>query len=451
MLRVLWITVKSFRENTIMFRASALTYVTVLSLVPLVAVTFTLAKGMGFYKSLRQDTIGPYLDSMFGAAGEGGEAGGASSMAELRGMIDGLLDAVETTNFASLGAVGLAALFYAVIRLMGTIEQSLNIIWNVQKSRTFLRKVSDYLTMILITPLFLFTAVGVSTGAKSNRFTESLYDFFSIQVGEEKIDPVTGLVENRVGLENLIDFLLQFTPYFTMWVGFTVVYLVVPNTNTKFSSAVIGGIFAGTLWNFIQQLFVGGVIKVATYNSIYAGFVSFPILMIWIYFSWVTVLLGAEVASAHQGEEAYRHIALSRPTDHKFKEVLAMRVVARIARAFQRGDEAQSASELAESLNFPVRATAEVIEPLRAHGVLVAVDRGGLEDSLLPARALESITVKNVLDALKGTIGPVEVPSEAPVDRRLDELLAGLDSEAAQSAHNVSLRELADMEVTRVD
>ncbi len=426
--RIGWVTARSFSENAILFRASALTYVSILSLVPLLAVSFSLAKGFGFYKSLREGAINGYLDNVLGTAGA---AQAGNSLNELRGTVDAILDYVEKTNFTSLGAIGLALLIYAVVRLLATIEKSLNVIWHVQKSRSFVRKISDYLTMVVLAPVFLFVAVGVSGAARSSEITAQIYDWLSVDIGG-----------NRIGLQNLVDFLLRFTPFFTMWIGFTVVYLLVPNTRTKVTSAILGGIFAGTVWNLVQQLFISGMLGAAKYNAVYAGFVSFPILMIWIYTSWVTVLLGAEVASAHQSIEAHRHVAMSRPTDHRLREIVALRGISRIAAAFQRGEPLRTASGLAEELNVPPRAVQETLEQLVQHDVLARVERGA-EDAFVPARALDTLRVKDVLDALKGTRGDVELESMRPSDRRLDEVLRGLDREVENSALNLSLRELA--------
>ena len=159
--------------------------------------------------------------------------------------------------------------------------------------------------------------------------------------------------------------------------------------------------------------------------------------------SWITVLIGAEVGAAHQSEPSYRLIAHSRPADHAFKELVALRAMTRIGEQFLRGGEPWTAVRLAGELGVPLRPVEEVLDALLARKLLV-VTTAGKEDALLPARDLESITVKSVIDALKGTTGPVEVPQHAGVDHQIDRILAGLDQELLDSRHNRTIRSLAE-------
>lgn len=436
--RVLWLTIRGFTQDNCLFRASALTYVTVLSLVPLLAVSFSVAKGFGFLETLRTETIDPFLNDTFGPAeaGEGvvanpGEATGTGSEGtqELRNTLDDLLTFVQETDFSGMSAVGLLLLIYAVLRLLGTIEKSLNTIWGVHKSRTFVRKVSDYLTIVIVTPLLLLAALAIKPGP----ILEAIDAWFGIE-GEG--GGGTG------GLSALFASVLPAASLVATCLAFAFVYMTIPNTRTKLLSALLGGLLAGVMWQLAQVAFVNGLIKVADYNAIYVGFASFPILMIWIYVSWVTVFLGAELAAAHQGEPAYRQIARSHPEDHSFKEVVALRLVARIAGAFLTGGAPKTVSQLASELALPVRSCLEVVTNLVEHDILVRTETSG-ESEVLPARALDSITVKNVLDALKGTVGTVDVPSDSWLDKHLDGLLQTLNEEASESPANCSLQELA--------
>lgn len=489
-LRVAWLTLKGFNQDNCLFRASALTYVTVLSLMPLLAVSFSLAKGFGFYSAFRAGAIDPFLDESFGpritvtaesgqaadqadeeqtpgpvesdltdaatvveSEGESDEevkpigvedleevgevlADAAAEVAEspsvgaqeLRSTVDGILDFVEGTDFTGLSVFGLGLLVYAVIRLLGTVEKSLNLIWGVQKARSFVRKIADYLTIVVITPLFVFTAIGVTTAVQSSSLIQ-------------RVDEMLGLAEADVGLASLIQFVLRFAPLIAIWIGFTFVYMVMPNTRTKLVSALLGGVLAGTLWQLAQLGFIKGMIGVGEYNALYVGFATFPIFMIWIYISWVTVLLGAELAAAHQGEPAYRQVALSRPTDHSFKEIISLRVMARIAQQFLEGGKPLTASEIADHLRIPARSAIDVVSALVRHELLAQTDESG-EPGLLPARSLEQITVKGVLDALKGTAGKVEVPSDSGQDRRLDALLDSMNEELERSSSNLTFLEL---------
>ena len=426
--RVLYLAARGFFGDRCLFRASGLTYYTVLSLVPLLAFSFSVAKGLGAYEKLRGETIEPFLDEMIGQAAADQAAptldgAGNPGATELRHAIDRVLEFVERTNLSSLGTVGLLILLYTVVKLLATIEQSFNEIWGVTRARPWLRKFSDYLSIVVIVPLFLGAATSASTAAQSN----SIVTFLS----------------ERLHMGTLIDFYLKISSLLAMWIGFTLVYLFMPNTRTRLRSCLIGGVVGGTLWHGAQMLHVKLQIGMANYNALYSSFAAFPIFMIWIYLSWVTVLLGAEFAFAHHNEPTYRQLALSRHYDQSFKEVLALRLVLRVARAFLHGQAAPSIWQLAETLGVPEHTIGEVVRKLRAYNLL-ATTESDADARLLPARDIDSIRVKDVIDALKGSDGRPDFPACDAADRALDELYAAWEQDGCSSSRNLSLRELAE-------
>ncbi len=431
--RVVYLAAIGFTRNRSLFRASGLTYYTVLSIVPLLAFSFSVAKGLGAYERLREETIEPFLDQTIGEAPPPSEAVPDSEAAagqpepvgsgELRVAIDRVLEFVERTNLSSLGMVGLLILLYTVVKLLSTIEQSFNEIWGVIRARTLLRKFSDYLSIVVVVPLFLGAATSASAAAQSGTI-------------------VTFLSE-KMGLGPLIDFWLKISSLVAMWIGFTLVYLFMPNTRTPVKSCLIGGVLGGTLWHLVQILHVRLQLGMADYNALYSSFAAFPIFMIWIYFSWVTVLLGAELAFAHHNEPAYRQIALARRYDQSFKEVLALRILARVASSFLSAGDPPSVWELAKSLEVSEHTIREVVLKLRDHHVL-ATTESEADARLYPARDLDSVRVKDVFDALKGSDGRPDFPTTDAGDRALDELYANWETQARTSAHNLTLRELAE-------
>jgi len=228
-----------------------------------------------------------------------------------------------------------------------------------------------------------------------------------------------------------------------MWLGFAFVYMFMPNTKTRVLSALIGGIVGGSLWHLAQILHVEFQVGMANYNALYSGFAAFPVFLVWIYASWVTVLIGAEFAFAHQNEPAYRQIARSRHHDHAFKELLALRAMARVAVAFLEGRAPYSIQALADSLGVPARSVDEIVARLRDHEI-VAIGDEDADPSVLPARALERITMKQIVDALKGTRGRVEIPAADPVDERVDALFASFEEDREHSRTNRTLRDIAE-------
>jgi len=329
---------------------------------------------------------------------------------------------VQETKVASLGALGLVILIWAVLKLLGTIERSFNHIWGVQRPRTFLRKFTDYLAMVVVAPIFLFTATAITTAAENHGVTEFL--------------------RAKLHLGMFLDLLVEGLPLISLWVGFTFVYMAMPNARTRIGSAILGAVVGGTMWHLTLLMQIKFQVGIAQYNPIYASFAAIPIFLVWIQFSWVAVLLGAEVCFAHQSEPDYLRVARSRPSDHAFRELLALRAMARIGQRFLSGGAAWTSDELATELAVPVRPMEEVIDVLVQRGLL-SVAPTSKQDAFLPARDLETITVKSVIDALKGTSGPVDVPSRAKADQRIDHILATLDQEIADSRSNATIRSLA--------
>jgi len=414
-------------KDECLFRASALTYITVLSLVPLLAFSFSVAKGFGFYQQLVDGTVVPFLDRTFGKLADPAAGIVPGPTHEVRMAFARLLDivgnVVEETRVTSLGTFGLVILGWAVIKLLGTVERAFNQIWGVQRPRSLLRKISDYLTIVIVTPIFLFTAAGLTALAQDSGLVEVL--------------------RLRLLLGPVLDFLVRFLPLISLWIGFTLVYLTMPNTRTRLVSAVVGALVGGTLWWLTLFLHLQFQVNVARYSAIYASFAAIPIFLIWVNISWVTVLFGAEVCFAHQSEPSYLRVAAARPSDHAFLELLGLRAMSRIGQRFLAGREPWSASELAASLAVPQRPLEEVLSILVQRGLLAALP-GPQEESFLPARDLETITVKSVTDALKGSSGPVDAPASAGVDREITRIIETLDREAERSQSNATLRALSE-------
>ena len=268
--RILYATVRGLRDKRVNFRAAALTYFSVLSVVPFLAFAFSVIKGFGFYQRLVDESIRPYLQLTFG---------GNPSL--LQGF-EKLLGFVEQTDFSKLGTVGILVLAYTSISLLSTIETALNDIWDAKSSRPLLRQVTDYTTLLVVTPLLMLAAVAFGTAAKSSG--------------------VVKFLSQTMGLGTLIDFALNFVSLVFSCVALTALYMIMPNVRTGFRSAALGGLTAGLLWQGALLLYVKVQVGVASYNAIYAGMGAIPIFLAWLYVSWLIVLLGAQLAASHQNE-----------------------------------------------------------------------------------------------------------------------------------------------------
>jgi membrane protein len=231
-------------------------------------------------------------------------------------------------------------------------------------------------------------------------------------------------------------------PLLAVWFGLTFGYLTLPNTRVRILSAVIGGIVAGTVWQAIQVLHVSGQIHLARYNPIYSSFAALPMLLLWIYLSWGVFLSGAELAFAFQNESAFTSMARTGKVDQAFRERIAPRLAGRIARAFLAGQRPPTTGELAGQLGVAPRTVAQVLDTLCGANLLARTSLG-IDDGYLPARDPETITVLDLVFALRREEGASTPPTRSRLDERVDRVLSALDDENARSLSNHTLRELA--------
>lgn len=423
--RVLYLSWRGFVDDRVRSRASALTYITALSLVPLLALAFSVLKGFGFYQTLLDEELNPFLDRLLGPVHQPEVFPGAvltsNPEAGLREAVDEVLALVSATDLKGLGAAGLVVVLWAVMRLLGSVEGAFNDIWGVHKARSILRKLSDYLTIVIVAPVFLVLAVAFRASI------ESTFDTPASMVG-------------------LLEFALRAAIPVGACATFTCVYLVLPNTRARFASALLGGLVAGVLWLLTVTFYVQFQVGVANYNAIYAGFAALPVFLVWLQLSWVIVLLGAEVAFAHEYEPAYRGLASYQKLGHGALEHLALASMTRITEDFLSGAGPRRSSALAAELGLSPQPVDELLSSLATAELLVAAaeeDGAGSGGGYVLARDPETITVKCVLDALKSGEGDAEVRAGSAVDVQVERLLSKLGAEAEGSVYNLNLREVA--------
>lgn len=428
--RVVYLATSGFLHDQCLSRAAALTYTTVLSLVPMLALSFAIAKGFGFYETLLRESINPFLDGTFGRVATTDDfvlAPQSFAVDErshaVRVALMQVLEFVQRTDVSALGWLGLALLVFTVLKLLSSIEGTFNDIWGAQRSRSWVRKLTDYLAMLVVTPMFLFVATGFTAAAKSSAVFVWLHE--------------------NAHLAGFIEFAFRALPLLALWAGFTFVYMALPNARTRFRSALLGAVVGGTLWQLTLLVHLEFQVGIARYNAIYSGFAALPVFLMWIHFSWVAVLLGAEVCNAHQSEPACTFPSDANEDEPAFREALALRCLGRIGEAFLSGAPAWSVGRLAQDLSLTPRPVGDVLRTLVERG-LVSESLADGDHVFLPARDLGSITVKDVLDALRGKSGFDAAPSTAPVDDVVDRTCAGLDRDVHESRHNRTLRSLAE-------
>ena len=400
-LKVLCLIWKGFIKGAIHLQAAWLTYMTLLCIGPFLAFVFSLAKSFGV-----QDRLKPLIiDNLAVGQGE---------------IVAGIFKYIETTNLATLGTIGLIILIAVVINMMGFIERALNDIWGIKRSRNLFQKFRDYISVGIIFPILILAAVGITASYSNLPFLARIKDTFLV-TGVSKI-------------------FLRLLPYMTLWFAFTFVYTFLPNTRVHFRSALIGGIIGGTLWQAAQWFYIHFQVGVARYSAIYGTFASFPIFLIWVNVSWIIILFGAEVSFAHQNAKTYQEESRAFRVSQSFKEVLGLRLMAAVAKDFHLGRKPWSAEKLSQYLNIPVRLINEVIFELCQGKILVEIK--AQEIVYQPAKPIEKIMVKEVLDVLRGYGDSTFNLKDDEMKKHLKKLLQDVDQTVSNSLKAQNFRDL---------
>ena len=354
---------RDFYKDQCLLQASALTYTTLLSIVPLLALMFAVLKGFGV-----QNIIEPLILERLMVGSEG--------------MVAQIMTYIDNTNFGRLGAVGLVLLLATVLTLLINIESSFNHIWGVQESRNLLRCFTDYLSVVLISPLLLLAAISMTTTLRNQDLVQQMLE--TAFVGEAVL------------------FGFKLLPFVAMWAAFTFLYIFMTNTRVSFSAALVGGVFGGTLWLLVQWIYVGFQVGVTRYNAIYGTMAALPIFMVWIYVSWVCVLLGLELSYTWQNLGSLRREAGMGEVSYASREFVGLSLLLLIAEDFYLGARPRSREDLAEELDLPPRLTQRVLGDLVRLGFLSEI-RDGKRDvaSYQPGREPETLPLETVVKALR--------------------------------------------------
>ena len=366
-IRVLILSVRGIMEDKAPLRASALTFYSLLSVVPVVAMIFGIAKGFGFERT---------LEKMLMKSLEGQE--------EIVGRVLSFAHALlESVKGGFVAGVGLLILFYTIIKILSNIENAFNDIWGIKKSRSLGRKITDYLSIMLIGPI-LFVLSSSMTVLISSGIAKVMEGISYLKI----VSPG-------------IAFLLGFMPYIALWILFSFVYIFLPNTKIKLTSGILGGVIAGTLYQFFQFGYIHLQIGVAKYNAVYGSFAALPLFFVWMQLSWLIVLFGAEIAFAHQNVETYEFEQDCLNVSHSFKRLLSLWVLHRIVRNFMEGEKPWDGAQISHVLEIPSRLVNQILHELGTSGLISEVKVEETKIGYEPAQDPEGMTVKSVIDTLE--------------------------------------------------
>jgi membrane protein len=365
-LRIFLLTIKGYMRDDCALHASALTFYSLLSVVPVAAMAFGIAKGFGLEQRLEQQL---YLRF----------AGQEEVLARIIGFARSLL---ENTKGGLIAGIGVALLFWSALKVLGHIEGTLNTIWKVS-ARTSIRKFTDFLAIMIISPLLVVLSSSVNV-------------FITTQV---KI--IAGKVDLLNMASPLILPMLKLLPFALIWLLFIMVYMVMPNTHVRLRSALVAGMISGTIYQLTQGAYIHAQVVVSKYNAIYGSFAALPLFLIWLQISWMIVLLGAEIAYAHQHVSHHTIMADHQQSNVYFRRRYAIYILHLIVQRFKDGEAPHTVAQIAEALKLPQMLVAQLVGHLHESGLISAVqDKRPNGPAFQPARDIQTLTIASVLDAL---------------------------------------------------
>ena len=408
-LRIVLLALRGFYEDKCYLRASALTFYSLLSIVPVVAMAFGIAKGFGFQRVLQEQLL---------------ESFPAHKEIMLQ-VIDFAQSLLENTEGGLVAGIGVAILFWSAIKVLGNIEYSFNDIWGVKQSRSWGRKFTDYLAVILIGPLLLIISSSITV-------------FLTTQI--------RFITEKFVLLgaaSSIIFLILKFMPYCIAWILFSFIYIFMPNLKVKFTSGLLAGIVAGTFYEVSQWAYITFQVGVASYNAIYGGFAALPLFLVWLQVSWLIVLFGAEISFSHQNVDMYEFEPDYRRVSLSLKKLLALQVTHFLVKNFSKGKTPFTASSIAYALEIPIRLVRQILFELAEGSVVSEVKTQEYKETAFqPARDGETLTIKYVIDAMEHR-GANDIPAAQTQEfKALSESLQTFDEIIVKSSANKLLKDI---------
>jgi len=369
-LRIIILTLRGFDEDKCFFRASSLTFYTLLSIVPVAAMLFGIAKGFGFERILRKELFERFP--------------GEAQQEVLVKVIEYAESMLEATKGGLIAGIGLVVLFWSVIKVLSYIESSLNDIWKIKENRTWGRKFSDYLAVMIISPLLIIVSSSATV-------------FITSQITQ-----LTNQIKLLGMISPLIFLSFKLIPYVLIWILFSVIYILMPNTKVNLKAGLVAGIVAGTIFQVTQLAYISFQVGTAKYNAIYGSFAALPLFLMWVQISWWVVLFGAELSFASQNVETFEYEPDSHKVSFAFKKVLTLQITHQLIKNFEKGDRPLTDTEISNRLKIPIRLVHDILYDLVESRVVAETrTREDQKFGYQPARDIHTLTIKFVVDAIE--------------------------------------------------
>jgi len=361
--RVMFLVLKGFQDNECPLHASSLTYISLMAIVPILALALAILRGLGAGDWAEQRIIQSVV----------------AMPDQFQDFVINMFTYVKNTNFATLGGIGLLFLLWTVVQVLGRVEMSFNRVWGVTLHRRMLRKFSDYLSIVMVVPILMVAATTINA---------TLSNLTLVQ-----------LLQERFGYARfLYSWFLSFLPLLATWTAFVFLYKLMPNTRVLTMPAVVSGIIGGSLWVGWQGLYIELQIGISRYNAIYGTLASVPIFLFWLYISWWIILLGAEIGFALQNYSTYKMEQKAHEASTHSRIMLALAIMSHAAQSMMINVPKFEINTYAHIHRVPVRLLQEVVEALVKANLLADVSDG--EGRYVLLKVPDSIRVKDIISVM---------------------------------------------------
>ncbi len=407
--RIVILSIRGFTKDGCALRASALTFYSLLSLVPAAALAFGIAKGFGFERLLERRLVEEFH---------------AQEEVVIK-VISFSQSFLENTRGGLIAGIGVIVLLWTLLKVLSNIEHAFNTIWEVRRHRSLVRKFSDYLSIMFIGPVLIILSSSVTV-------------FITTQVTDiiHKIS-ILGYISGPIFTA------MKLIPYGLIWALFTLVYMVMPNTRVRFSSGLVAGIAAGTMYQLTQWFYITFQVGAARFNAIYGSFAALPLFLIWLQISWFIVLFGAEISYAFQHADDYEHEPDFTNISPYYSRILSLLIAHRVVKNFVGGKAPFTASQLSRSLNMPIRLVRSILDSLIESALFSRVPATKPDSfAYQPARDVSFFSIKHVIDALeKNGVNALPI-ARTPEFEAIDQSLEAFDETLKNSESNRLLKDI---------
>jgi len=365
-LRIFILAIKGFNEDQCLVKASALTFYIMFALVPVLALFFAIAQGFGLKQKLEKDLL--------------------TDLHQYNNILSQAFDfadkMLQTAGSGIIAVIGIILIIYTVLKLLSSIEDSFNEIWQIKKGRTFIRRVTDYIAITLFAPILILISSSITIFLKS---------------GESAIESLAWIHR----LDFVIQLLFKVISLLLMGGLFTFLYMALPNTKVKLKAAFIAGLIAAVAFEILQWAYIGFQIGAARYSAVYGSFAALPLFLVWIQYNWFIVLFGAELAFAYQNVDHYELESEIKNISIRYRRIISLLIANLVVKTFTEGKKALTATEISEKLDMPVRLARLITFDFVETGIFTEVKtKEEKEVAYQPGISENELSVKYILDKL---------------------------------------------------